>query len=235
MHLVVNLPTYNEKENLEVLFPRLFSIGNDLGVKFSVVVVDDNSPDSTSDYVEEMMKEYDNLYLVKRKGKLGLGSAYIAGFSYGINELGADYVVSMDSDLSHPPELLREFVKYAPSHDIVIGCRYMKGGEFRNWPWIRKAMSKGANVYGQVWLGLKVRDISSGYRCYSADLWRKIGFENVKTNGYCTLEEILYLAKKEKATIKEVPLVFVDRTIGETKLTRKEMFNFLYTIFKLRF
>jgi|APSaa5957512622_1039677.scaffolds.fasta_scaffold00150_2 dolichol-phosphate mannosyltransferase len=236
MKFVLALPTYNEKENLKILLPRLIEILKNIkDWEGEIVVVDDSSPDGTSEFVEEKMKEYSNLHLVKRKAKSGLGSAYIAGFKYGINVLGADNVFSMDSDLSHDPDLIPTFLEYASTNDIVIGSRYIKGGDFKNWPWIRKAISRGANIYGQLILGLKVNDISSGYRCYNALLWKKIGFENVKTNGYCTLEEILYLGKKKKARVKEIPLVFVDRTIGETKLTYKEMIKFFTTIIKLRF
>tara|TARA_Y100000310_G_scaffold158738_1_gene158171 strand:+ start:835 stop:1545 length:711 start_codon:yes stop_codon:yes gene_type:complete len=235
MKVVINLPTYNEKENLKELLPQLFQLGEEIKEELFIVVTDDSSPDGTSDYVREVMKTNSSLHLVQRPAKSGLGSAYIDGFRYGVRNLKADFVISMDADQSHPPPLVKGFLDYAPEYDIVIGSRYIPGGDFKNWPWIRKIISRGANMYGQVWLGLKVRDISSGYRCYSAKLWEKIGFDNVKTNGYCTLEEILYLAKKQDAKIKEVPLVFVDRRIGETKLKFKDMVEFFTTIFKLRF
>jgi dolichol-phosphate mannosyltransferase len=235
MKLVIVNPCYNEKENLRILYPRLFKVIENFDLDVDVVVVDDSSPDGTADFVKNQMKLYPNLFLVSRPEKSGLGSAYIDGFRYGIEILKADFVMSMDADLSHPPELLNTFAIEAKKYDIVIGSRYIPGGDFKNWPWIRKAISRGANIFGQTILGLSVKDISSGYRLYSANIWRRIKFESVKTNGYCTLEEILYLAKKKNARIKEIPLIFVDREIGETKLTMKEGIKFFTSIIKLRF
>ncbi|MCG2720016.1 MAG: polyprenol monophosphomannose synthase [Nanoarchaeota archaeon] len=175
------LPTYNEKENINLILDALlkeFELIDDFNME--VLVVDDNSPDKTWETVEKYSQKHPNIHLLLRKKKSGLGSAYIEGINFAIDKLKADFVFNMDADLSHDPKLISKMLEQGKEFNLVIGSRYIKGGGFANWPWYRKLISKGANLFGAIILGLKIKDISSGFRCYSKDIINKTNLSKLK-------------------------------------------------------
>ena len=224
----VLVPTYMEKNNIAVLIE---SINRNLsGYTFEVVVVDDNSSDGTADEVRRLIKDYGNTKLIVRSEKLGLGSAYREGFcasSYG-------FIVEMDADMSHNPEEITKLLQGLNPIDIVIGSRYIPGGSIVGWNWKRKLISWGANRFARTVLGLKSKDVTSGFRVYSKDAFDKI-ITNSKLNGYAFQIEVLYLASKLGFKVKEVPITFKERKVGESKLGTGEIFRFALAMFSLRF
>lgn len=229
------IPTYNERENIALLIPSLQKVFGSLPeFDMHILVVDDNSPDRTWEIVKDYSTKYENIHLLLRENKSGLGAAYIAGIRYAIDKLKANFVFNMDADLSHDPKLILSMLNACKEYDIAIGSRYIKGGGFANWPWYRKLISRGANFFGSSLLGLKIKDISSGFRCYNVKVLKKVDFNKIQSKGYAFLEELLYYCVKAGANVKEIPLMFVDRTKGQTKLNKKEMLNFFKTIINLR-
>ncbi|ETA67435.1 glycosyl transferase [Methanolobus tindarius DSM 2278] len=237
MLVSVVIPTYNEKENISVLVNSLIQIFNSNNINGNIVIVDDNSPDGTGELADELATNYKSqIHVIHRSGKLGIGTAHIAGFKYSLDNLNADLIFSMDSDLSHNPEYLPEFVKLSnQGYEIVVGSRYVKGGGVKNWGLHRRIMSKGANMLASTILGIKVKDMTTGYRCYSKNVLQKLDLDAIKSDGYSFLEEILYYCKKGGFSIGENPIVFVDRTHGSSKLSKNEMVKFFMTIIRLRF
>jgi dolichol-phosphate mannosyltransferase len=233
----VVIPTYNEKENIQVLVDRLIEIFKSNDINGNIVIVDDNSPDGTGELADKLAIRYKpHIHVIHRNGKLGIGTAHITGFKYSLDKLNADLIFSMDSDLSHNPEYLPDFVKlHSHGYDIVVGSRYVKGGGIKNWGLHRRIMSKGANMLASTILGIKVNDMTTGYRCYSRNVLQKLNLDAIKSNGYSFLEEILYYCKKEGFKIGETPILFVDRTLGSSKLSKSEMVKFFMTILRLRF
>lgn len=224
----VLVPTYMEKNNIAVLIK---SINKNLsGYTFEVVVVDDNSSDGTADEVRRITKDYGNTKLIVRSEKMGLGSAYRDGFSassYG-------FIVEMDADMSHNPEEITKLLQGLNPVDIVIGSRYIEGGNTVGWSWQRKLVSWGANRFARFVLGLNPKDVTSGFRVYSKDAFEKI-ITHSTLNGYAFQIEVLYLASKLGFKVKEVPITFNERRDGESKLGIREMFRFAIAMFSLRF
>lgn len=221
------LPTYNEKENIQQIIPKIFDSLR--GEEVEVLVIDDNSPDGTGNAAKELAKKY-NIVLISRPEKLGLGSAYRTGFKAS----RGDVVFQMDADLSHDPKYLPEFVKkIREGYDLVIGSRYVSGGGVVGWNLYRKAMSKTANGFAHTILRIPVKDVTTGYRAYRRELLNKISFDDVKSNGYSFLLEILYKCLKARAKVSEIPIIFVERREGQSKLGKKEIFRFLKTLFSL--
>lgn len=235
MKACIVIPTYNERDNLAPLFEKLLKKFEEIqDFEMEILIVDDNSPDGTSAIVTEYNQKYPNINLLLRQKKEGLGAAYIHGINYAINERKADVIFQMDADLSHDPNLIPAFLEQTKEYDMIIGSRYTTGGGFQNWPWTRKLISRGANTYGKLVLGLNIKDISSGYRCYKKEILQQIPWDKFENKGYSFLEELLYYCIKKGAKTTEIPLIFVDRTIGETKLNKKEMQNFIIGLIKLR-
>ncbi|MBI4144483.1 polyprenol monophosphomannose synthase [Candidatus Woesearchaeota archaeon] len=226
--LAVVCATYNEADNITELVKQV------LVFPCHLVVVDDNSPDGTSTIISALQKGFKNLHLIKRAGKLGYGSAYVEGFRYALNVLKADFVVSIDADLSHEPGVIPELARKAQNFDVVIGSRYVSGGG-TSWTLHRKLMSFSANFLARLFLGIPAHDMTSGYRCYSAKVIRAIDFSAVKSDGYSFLQEILYRVHKQGFSIAEVPIFFRDRREGKSKLSKKEIFNFFRNLVRLRF
>lgn len=228
----VSIATYNEKENIEKLIREIFNLAiPDL----SVVIIDDNSPDGTAEIAENLKKDFSNLHLIRRSGKSGYGSAHIAGFKESLAE-GAGIVISMDADFSHEPKKILELIAAIDSgFDVAVGSRRVKGGEVVGWNLWRKFCSAGAMIASKAMLGIKTNDLTSGFRAYRRDVLAKIKLEEIKSNGYSFLEELIYLVEKGGFKVKEVPIIFYDRRLGKSKLSRKEIFKFFATIFKIRF
>ena len=229
MLAIIVTPTYNEQENIKKLIPKIFSQKVE-GVKFKVLVIDDNSPDGTA----KEAKKFKGVQVISRPAKLGLGSAYVTGFGEAIKQ-GADVIFSMDADLSHNFDYAKDFIKkIKEGNDVVIGSRYIKGGG-TNWPTSRKIISGGANTLARTILGVPAKDLTSGYRCYKASILKKALKNEFISTSYSFLEEMIYYCYKEGAKIGEVPIFFKDRTSGQSKLRKIEIAKFPFTLLRLRF
>ncbi|MBI5733458.1 MAG: polyprenol monophosphomannose synthase [Candidatus Kerfeldbacteria bacterium] len=200
----------------------------------SVVVVDDNSPDQTAAQVKLLQEKYPGLYLVKRPRKLGLGSAYRAGFKFAL-EHGAEVVGEMDADWSHSPsDVLRLVAAFRSGAEVAIGSRRIKGGQIIGWAWYRHFMSFGATTFARLVLGLKTRDITAGFRLYTKGALNKIPWQSVQSDGYAWQEEMIFLCERARLKIIEVPVIFKDRQQGKSKLKLKDVIEFFVNIFRLR-
>jgi dolichol-phosphate mannosyltransferase len=234
--VIITLPTFNERENVEKLVYSIQEISKQFKeVDLGILIVDDDSPDGTGQIADQLTKRYKNVYVKHRKIREGLGKAYIDGFNYALTKLNADHVFSMDCDLSHDPKYLPNFMKEINNYDIIIGSRYIPGGGTYRWPLHRRIISHGANWLAKTILGLQSHDCTSGYRCYSKNTLMSINFENIKSTGYSFLVEILYRCQKKRLKVYETPFVFVDRKFGDTKMAKKEIYKTLYTLIRLRF
>jgi dolichol-phosphate mannosyltransferase len=215
MRPLVVIPTYNESENIERMLHRIRACLPEAGI----LVVDDGSPDGTASLVETVAAELAEVHLIRRTAKAGLGSAYRTGFAWGL-ERGYDAFVEIDADFSHDPAALPGLL--APleqGYDVSIGSRYVEGGSIPNWAWHRHLLSRGGNAYADAVLGLGVHDSTAGFRAYRADILRRLDLERIRAEGYGFQIEMTYRAKQHGATVCEVPISFVDRTAGESKMS----------------
>lgn len=230
MDIVVVIPTYNERENIELLVRQLLG----LPVGLRVIVVDDNSPDGTGELAEELAAESEGrVSVIHRPGKLGLGTAYIAGFRRAMEE-GADYVFTMDADFSHNPRYFPAMVEKAETGcDLVIGSRYVPGGGARNCTWPRILLSWGANGFARALLGLQARDATAGFRCYRREVLESVGLEEIRSSGYSFLIEMLYRIQRRGWRVGEVPILFDNRRLGRSKISRAEILRALQTVLRL--
>ncbi|MEV6985901.1 polyprenol monophosphomannose synthase [Sphaerisporangium sp. NPDC051017] len=214
--VLVIVPTYNERENLPVIAARLRAAVPDV----HLLVADDNSPDGTGDVADELAAADDHVHVLHRPGKQGLGAAYIAGFRWGLAE-GYDVMVEMDADGSHRPEELPKLLEaLAGGADLVIGSRWVPGGETVNWPVGRELLSRGANTYARLMLGVPVRDTTAGFRAYRASALEKIGLDDVRSEGYCFQVDLTLRTVRGGLRVAEVPITFVERTAGASKMSR---------------
>jgi dolichol-phosphate mannosyltransferase len=215
MRPLVVIPTYNESENIERMLQRIHECLPEAGI----LVVDDGSPDGTADLVEAAAAGFPDAHVLRRSSKSGLGSAYRAGFAWGL-ERGYDAFIEIDADFSHDPAALPGLV--APveeGFDVSIGSRYIEGGSIPNWAWHRHLLSRWGNIYASVVLGLGVADSTAGFRCYSARILRQLDLERIRAEGYGFQIEMTYRSKQHGAAITEVPISFVDRAAGESKMS----------------
>jgi dolichol-phosphate mannosyltransferase len=227
---VVVVPTYNEIENIGHLIPQIVS-----HPRFRVLVVDDASPDGTGAQVRELQRQGLRVDLLSRAGKMGLGSAYIAGFQQAIAE-GAEYIFEMDADFSHDPRYLPRLLAAAEQgNDLVIGSRYVRGGGTTDWGIIRKIISRGGNLYAGLILGLPVADSTGGFRCYRRHVLEQINLQAVRSNGYAFQIEMTYRVLRAGFHIGEVPIIFPDRRVGQSKMSRKIVLEALLNVWRLRF
>jgi dolichol-phosphate mannosyltransferase len=214
---LVIIPTYNEAENIERILHRIAESLPEAGV----LVVDDGSPDGTADLVKSVAVDLPDVHLLTRAGKGGLGSAYRAGFEWGLQE-GYDALIEMDADFSHDPAALPAILApLSEGFDLSIGSRYIKGGAIPNWARHRHLLSEGGNRYASVVLGLGVADSTAGFRAYSAGIMRKLNLNVIRAEGYGFQIEMTYRAKQHGAAIVEVPITFVDRAAGESKMSSR--------------
>jgi dolichol-phosphate mannosyltransferase len=229
---LVVIPTYNEKENIEKIIRAVFSLEKD----FDVLVVEDNSPDGTAAIVKSLMVEFkDRLFIMERKGKLGLGTAYIAGFKWAL-EKGYDYVTEMDADFSHNPKdlgRLYEALKDTDA-DVAIGSRYIKGVNVVNWPMGRVLMSYYASKYVRIVTGMKIMDTTAGFVCWSRKVLETIDLDKIKFVGYAFQIEMKYTAVKLGFKVVEVPIIFTDRTEGESKMNQSIFREAILGVIQLR-
>jgi dolichol-phosphate mannosyltransferase len=230
---LVIIPTYNEKENIERMVRKVFS----LPVAFELLIVDDGSPDGTAQIVKNLKNEFGKkLHLLERKGKLGLGTAYIAGFKYAI-EHKFDYIFEMDCDFSHnPDDLVNLFNACAKGGaDLSIGSRYVKGGKVVNWPIDRILMSYFASLYVRLVLWINIHDTTAGFKCYKRNVLETINLDAIKFIGYAFQIEMKYKVKKAGFKIKEVPITFTDRTAGESKMSKGIFKEAILGVIQMRF
>jgi len=229
MKILVIIPTYNEKENISTILPLVLKQDQEI----EVLVVDDNSPDGTGRLVEELQSSNPRIKLIKREKKSGLGTAYIAGFDYALQN-GYDYIFEMDSDFSHEPSYIPDFLKAIKDSDLVLGSRYIRGVNVVNWPMTRLLLSYFANVYARWVTGLPVRDSTGGFKCFRREVLEKIGLDNIHSNGYAFQIEMNFRAWKKGFKIKEIPIIFVDRRAGESKMSKKIVREAIWMVWKLR-
>lgn len=225
----VIVPTYNEADNIDDLMSQLLG----LPVEIGVIVVDDNSPDGTGDKADEWkVKQPGLVEVVHRPGKLGLGTAYIAGFKHAL-ELGAKRIMTMDADFSHNPRYIPAMIELSRQKHVVIGSRYVSGGGSENCTWKRIMLSKGANFVARTALGLQAKDTTAGFRLYRREVLESIPLDEIFSSGYSFLVEMLFLCQRRGWQIGEVPIIFEDRRKGQTKISRREVFKAQYTVLRL--
>ncbi len=227
---VVVVPTYNEALNVERLAREIHRHVPEISILF----VDDNSPDGTADVIKKMQQNNERILLLEREKKEGLGRAYIAGFRLAL-EKGFEYIFEMDADFSHDPKELPNFLKEMQQYDLVIGSRYIKGVNVINWPLRRLLLSYFANVYTRVITGVPIQDCTGGYKCFRKEVLEAIDFDRIKSNGYAFQIELNVKAWKKGFKIKEIPIIFIDRVYGESKLSRRIMWEAVFLVWKLRF
>lgn len=229
MKSVVIIPTYNERENIEKLINEILN----LGVETEILIIDDSSPDGTGKMVDRVSQQCPRVSIIHRKRKLGIGSAYLCGFKYALSK-NFDYIFTMDADFSHSPKYLPEFINKIQDFDVVIGSRYVRGGSIVNWGILRRILSRSANVITKNLLNLKFSDYTSGFRCYRARVLKNIDFNNIYSDGYSFLIEILYRCEKSNYRIKESPISFTQRLNGTSKISRGEIAKAVITLLRLK-
>lgn len=228
---IVVVPTFNEADNINKLLDEIFKLNID---NLDVLVVDDNSPDGTAQKVQDYQNKNPRVKLLQRPGKLGLGTAYITGFKYAL-EHGYDYIFEMDADLSHDPREIPNMLREIESADLVIGSRYIKGVNVINWPLRRLFLSVMASTYTRIITGMPIHDCTGGYKCFRREVLEAIPLDKVKSNGYSFQIEMNFKAWKRNFRIKEIPIIFYDRTVGKSKMTRKIMIEAALMVWKLKF
>jgi dolichol-phosphate mannosyltransferase len=229
MKILIISPTYNEHANVATLIERIFSIDPN----YHLLIVDDSSPDGTGDIVKRLKSSFPNLHLETRKKKNGLGRAYIYGFKWALKR-DYDAIVQMDADMSHDPMDIPQMAQYLDDFDMVIGSRYVHGVSVVNWPIRRLIMSYGANLYSRIATGMPLKDATGGYKIWLKKVLEAIDLDNVKSSGYSFQIEMNFRAWIKGFKMKEHPIIFIDRTIGESKMSRIIMFEAVWMVWRLR-
>lgn len=224
------IPTYNEKDNIEAIIRGLFALPEEL----SVLVVDDNSPDGTAEIVKKLQPEFPRLHLEVRQKKNGLGGAYIHGFRYALIK-GAAQIVQMDADFSHSPTEVPKLLALLATNELVIGSRYSKGISVINWPLHRLLLSLGANIYASIVTGMPLKDSTGGFKAWKANTLKGINFETVQADGYGFQIVMNHRAWKKGYKITEVPIIFTERREGQSKMTKKIIWEAFWLVWQLRF
>jgi dolichol-phosphate mannosyltransferase len=232
---VIVLPTYNERENLRHALGRIREVADGHGVQLHTLVVDDDSPDGTGQLADELAREVPDVSVLHRAGKEGLAKAYFAGFREAL-AMGAERVFEMDADLSHDASYLPHFLRCIDrGADVVLGSRYVRGGGVENWGLSRKVISRGGSLYSQLVLGLPYHDLTGGYKCFRSTVLRAIDLDSVNARGYGFQIEMTYRAHRLGFKIVELPIIFVDRKVGESKMSGDIFTEALVNVVKLRF
>jgi dolichol-phosphate mannosyltransferase len=229
MKTLVISPTYNERKNIKLLVDMVLGNYPD----FDLLIIDDNSPDGTSEKVKDLQSKYENLYLEIRAKKSGLGTAYIYGFKWALDH-NYDRIVQMDADLSHNPKDLPMLVKNLNEYDLVIGSRYIKGISVVNWPLRRLMLSYGANTYSRIITGMPIMDGTGGFKAWKSEVLSDIDLDSVRSQGYSFQIEMNFRAWIKDYKIKEVPIIFSDRTIGQSKMSKKIVYEAVFMVWRLR-
>ena len=229
MKTLVISPTYNERKNIKLLVDMVLGNYPD----FDLLIIDDSSPDGTSEKVKDLQYKYENLYLEIRGKKSGLGTAYIYGFKWALDHK-YDRIVQMDADLSHNPMDLPMLVKNLDEYDLVIGSRYIKGISVVNWPLRRLMLSYGANTYSRIITGMPIMDGTGGFKAWKSEVLSDIDLDSVRSQGYSFQIEMNFRAWIKDYKIKEVPIIFSDRTIGQSKMSKKIVYEAIFMVWRLR-
>jgi len=228
--ILVVIPTYNEAENIPRLIPAV--LGKARGI--DVLIVDDGSPDGTAGIVRKMMRTSRRVHLIERAGKSGLGTAYVAGFRYAL-EREYQYVFEMDADFSHDPNEIPNFLAKIQDFDLVVGSRYTNGVRVVNWPMRRLLLSYYANIYTRIMTGLPLHDATGGFKCYRRKVLESINLDRITSNGYAFQIEMSYKAWRKGFRLAEIPIVFLDRQVGTSKMSKHIVYEALFMLWKLRF
>jgi len=230
MKTVVVVPTYNERSNLEQLIPRVLGQLPDI----ELLVVDDGSPDGTGEYADEVAARNDRVHVLHRPGKMGLGSAYILAFKHILDTSDAELVVQMDADFSHDPDVIPCLVEEARTYDLVLGSRYITGANVVNWPLRRLFLSYFANVYTHIVTGLPLRDSTGGFKCFRRRVLTEIDLDTIRSDGYSFQIEVNFRSWRRGFSIVEIPIVFVDRHSGTSKMSRRIVWEAMWLVWRLR-
>jgi dolichol-phosphate mannosyltransferase len=230
MKTLIIIPTYNEYENIPPLLKAIFSYVP----QTDILIIDDNSPDGTGELVDEIGLTDKRVHIIHRTGKLGLGTAYVTGFKYAIAH-NYDAAFEMDADFSHDPQYLPNFLTAIEHADLVIGSRYIPGGATPNWSIIRRLISGGGNIFARLVLGMPIHDCTAGYRCYRCEVLESIDLESVESQGYGFQVELAYRVMKQGFRIVETPIVFMDRRVGKSKMSRKIVLEAFTYVLRTRF
>ena len=231
MSILVCIPTYNEKENIAGIIAAVLAQGNDI----EVLIIDDNSPDGTAAMVESIMPNNPRIHLLKRPAKLGLGTAYLDGFKEGLKLPQINYFMQMDADFSHDPKSLKDFRRTIKDYDLVIGSRYINGITIVNWPLSRLMLSYLASVYVRFVTRMPVMDPTGGFKCFRREVIETLNLDRVKSNGYAYQIEMSFYVWRAGYRIKEIPIIFEDRRVGISKLSRNIIWEAIWVVWKLFF
>jgi len=230
-NVCVVIPTYNERDNVTSLIPIILKKGRNL----RVLVVDDNSPDGTAEAVTNMSGADGRIHAICRPGKMGLGTAYVAGFKWTLANSAADYIVEMDADFSHNPDRIPDFIrKIEEGNDVVVGSRYLKGVSVVNWPIRRLILSYCASKYAAIVTGIPLRDQTSGYKCFRRQVLETIDLDRVVADGYAFQIEMNFLAHRLGFRLAETPIIFEDRSVGASKMSRRIVYEAMWVVWRLR-
>jgi dolichol-phosphate mannosyltransferase len=227
---LVITPTYNESPNIKKLIAKVLQTLSDI----EILIIDDNSPDGTAAIVKELQKDNSRVHLIERPGKMGLGTAYVEGFKYAIAN-GFDYVFEMDADFSHNPKEIPNFLAKIQDYDLVVGSRYSRGVSVVYWPFRRLLLSYFANLYTRIITGLPLKDATGGFKCYRREVLESIDLSKIKSNGYAFQIEMSFKAWKKGFRLCEIPIIFVDRDRGESKMSKNIVYEAVFMVWKLKF
>jgi dolichol-phosphate mannosyltransferase len=226
---LVITPTYNEAVNIPKLVPKVLHQSTDI----EILIIDDNSPDGTAEIVKNLQRTNPRVHLIERPRKMGLGTAYVAGFKYAL-ERKYDYIFEMDADFSHNPKELLNFLLKIQEYDLVIGSRYIRGVSVVYWPFRRLLLSYFANLYTRIITGLPIKDATSGFKCYRRAVLESIDLSEIRSNGYAFQIEMNFKAWKKGFQLYEIPIIFVDRDKGESKMSKNIVYEAAFMVWKLK-
>lgn len=229
MRVLVVVPTYNERENLEELVPRVLSQLPDV----ELLVVDDGSPDGTGEYADGLAAQDSRVHVLHRPEKMGLGSAYVQGFKHALG-MPVDLIIQMDADFSHDPDVIPDLVAGAADHDVIVGSRYITGANVVNWPLRRLFLSYFANVYTHIITGLPLRDSTGGFKCFRRNVLESIDLDAIRSDGYSFQIEVNFRCWRKGFTLREIPIIFVDRHSGTSKMSRRIVWEATWMVWRLR-
>ena len=226
---IVVIPTYNERDNIGKLVNEILIQGDDI----DILIVDDNSPDGTGDIVDKLVTENQRIHVIHRAGKLGLGSAYREGFKFALG-MGADYIIEMDADFSHDPSMIPVFLEKIKDVDFLVGSRYLHGVSVVNWPIRRLILSYCANIYTRMITGLSISDCTGGFKCFRKQVLESIDLDRIKSDGYSFQIEMNYRCVENGFRVGEVPIIFIDRHAGSSKMSKKIVWEAVAMVWKLK-
>ncbi len=227
--VLIIIPTYNEKNNIANIINKITSVNSN----YDILVIDDNSPDKTYEIVRNFCKINSHIKLLLRLNRGGIGTAYCEGFDYAIKNQ-YDKVIQIDADMSHDPIDIPKLIKLSNTYDLVIGSRYINGISIVNWPLSRLILSYCANIYAKSLTGMRIMDCTAGFKCFNSQVLKSIDFKTVRSQGYSFQIEMNYLTHKKEFTIHETPIIFRDRTIGKSKMSKRVIFEAIYLVPMLR-